>query len=78
MAPPHGCSRHAPQEAGAARIEAAGELDGVELHIVHWQTDAAIAAANELMRKRKAADRFEKNSPPSSTRITPHFTPAKF
>jgi hypothetical protein len=23
----------------------------VELHIVHWQTDEAIAAANELMRK---------------------------
>ena len=31
-----------------ARLEAVGELDGVELHIVHWQTDAAIAAANEL------------------------------
>jgi hypothetical protein len=38
-----------------ARLRAAGELDGVELHIVHWQTDAAIAAANELMRKLKAA-----------------------
>jgi hypothetical protein len=38
-----------------ARLEAAGELDGVVLHIVHWQTDEAIAAANELMRKRKAA-----------------------
>jgi hypothetical protein len=34
-----------------ARLEAVGELDGVELHIVHWQTDEAIAAANELMRK---------------------------
>jgi hypothetical protein len=38
-----------------ARLEAVGELDGVELHIVHWQTDEAIAAANELMRKLKAA-----------------------
>ena len=28
-----------------ARLEAVGELDGVELHIVHWQTDEAIAAA---------------------------------
>jgi hypothetical protein len=37
-----------------ARLEAVGELDGVELHIVHWQTDEAIAAANELMRKCKA------------------------
>ena len=37
-----------------ARLEAVGELDGVELHIVHWQTDEAIAAANELMRKLKA------------------------
>ena len=36
-----------------ARLEAVGELDGVELHIVHWQTDEAIAAANELMRKRR-------------------------
>ena len=36
-----------------ARLEAVGELEGVELHIVHWQTDAS-AAANELMRKRKA------------------------
>jgi hypothetical protein len=33
-----------------ARLEAVGELDGVVLHIVHWQTDEAIAAANELMR----------------------------
>jgi hypothetical protein len=38
-----------------ARLEAVGELDGVVLHIVHWQTDEAIAAANELMRKLKAA-----------------------
>jgi hypothetical protein len=38
-----------------ARLEAVGELDGVELHIVHWQTDEAIAAANELMRKLNAA-----------------------
>jgi hypothetical protein len=37
-----------------ARLEAVGELDGVVLHIVHWQTDEAIAAANELMRKLKA------------------------
>jgi hypothetical protein len=37
------------------QLEAVGELDGVELHIVHWQTDADIAAANELMRKLKAA-----------------------
>jgi hypothetical protein len=35
-----------------ARLEAVGELAGVELHIVHWQTDDA--AANELMRKLKA------------------------
>jgi hypothetical protein len=39
-----------------ARLEAVGELDGVELHIVHWQTDEAIAAANELMRKLKAGE----------------------
>jgi hypothetical protein len=39
-----------------ARLEAVGKLDGVELHIVHWQTDEAIAAANELMRKRKATN----------------------
>ena len=38
-----------------ARLEAVGELDGVVLHIVHWQTDEAIAAANELMRKLKAS-----------------------
>jgi hypothetical protein len=37
-----------------ARLEAVGELDGVELHIVHWQTDADVAAVNELMRKLKA------------------------
>jgi hypothetical protein len=37
-----------------ARLEAVGELDGVVLHIVHWQTDEAIAAVNELMRKLKA------------------------
>jgi hypothetical protein len=38
-----------------ARLEAVGELDGVVLHIVHWRTNEAIAAANELMRKLKAA-----------------------
>jgi hypothetical protein len=37
-----------------ARLEAVGELDGVELHIVHWADDASVAAANELMRKLKA------------------------
>ena len=44
-------SRSAERE--IARLGAVGELDGVELHIVHWQTDEAIAAANELMRKRR-------------------------
>jgi hypothetical protein len=28
-----------------ARLQAAGELDGVELHIVRWREDEAIVAA---------------------------------
>ena len=39
-----------------ARLEEAGELDGVELHIVHWQTGEAIAAANELMQAAREQD----------------------
>jgi hypothetical protein len=37
-----------------ARLDAVGELDGVELHNVRWREDEAIAATHELMRKRKA------------------------
>ena len=36
-----------------ARLEAAGKLESVQLYIVYWSDDASVAAANELMRKRR-------------------------
>jgi hypothetical protein len=37
-----------------ARLEAVGELDGVELHIVHWQTDEAIACGHGSESRRES------------------------